>query len=56
MKAYDSNANASVEGGRTKERKGRESSERKSEKERAKGWVVAAVNGARERGREKPRR
>lgn len=52
MKAYDSNANASVEGGRTKERKGREP----SEKERAEGWVVAAVNGARERGREKPRR
>ena len=34
MKAYDSNANASVEGGRTKERKGRESSESEREKER----------------------
>ena len=29
MKAYDSNANASVEGRRTKERKGRESRARK---------------------------
>ena len=50
MKAYDSNANPSVEGGITKER------DRMIEKERGKHWVVAASNGAREKekGREKP--